>query len=75
MGFDKVNAVNFYKDDGDKVKLNWFLYEYANLLHMKIAASSKLARYRKLYSEDQIAAFCVYFSKRLRKAFMMCRPV
>ena len=68
MDFDRVMAANFYNDDGDKIKLNWFLYEYANLLYMKIAASPKLARYRKLYSEDQIAAFCVYFSKRLRNS-------
>lgn len=68
MDFDRVMAANFYKDDGDKIKLNWFLYEYANLLYMKIAASPKLARYRKLYREDQISAFCVYFSKRLRKS-------
>jgi hypothetical protein len=31
MGFDKVNAANFYKANGDKLKLNWFLYEYAEL--------------------------------------------
>jgi hypothetical protein len=68
MGLDKVSATNFYQDNGDKVKLNWFLYEYANLLCMKISASPKLARYRKLYSQDQITAFCVYFSKRLRKS-------
>ena len=45
MNLDKVSGANFYKDDGDKIKLNWFLYEYANLLYTKIAASPKLARY------------------------------
>lgn len=68
MELDKVSASNFYQDNGDKIKLNWFLYEYANLLYMKISASLKLARYRKLYSQDQITAFCVYFSKRLKKS-------
>jgi uncharacterized Fe-S radical SAM superfamily protein PflX len=68
MSFDKVSAENFYKDDGDKIKLNWFLYEYANHLYTKIVASQKLARYRKLHHEDKIAAFCVYFSKRLKKS-------
>jgi len=68
MELDKVSAANFYQDNGDKIKLNWFLYEYANLLCMKISVSSKLARYRKLNSQDQITAFCVYFSKRLRKS-------
>lgn len=68
MELDKVRAINFYQDNGDKIKLNWFLYEYANLLYMKITASSKLTRYKKLYSQDQITAFCVYFSKRLKKS-------
>ena len=68
MSLDKVQATNFYIDDGDKIKLNWFLYEYANLLYMKILVSPKLLRYRKFYSEDQVIAFCVYFSKRLRKS-------
>jgi len=68
MELDKVSASNFYQDNGDKIKLNWLLYEYANLLYLKIATSPKLVRYRKLYSQDQITAFCVYFSKRLRKS-------
>lgn len=68
MGFDKVRAANFYKDDGDKIKLNWFLYEYANLLYMKIAANPNLSHYRKIYHKDRIEAFCVYISKRLRKS-------
>jgi len=68
MSFDKVSAKNFYKDDGDKIKLNWFLYEYANHFYSKIAASQKLAQYRKLHQEDKIIAFCIYFSKRLKKS-------
>jgi len=65
---DKVSATNYYKDNGDKIKLNWFLYEYANLLYMGIIASPKLVRYRKHHTKTQIASFCVYFSKRLRKS-------
>ena len=68
MGLDRVKATNFYADNGDKIKLNWFLYEYANLLYIKIAASPKLTRYWNLYKEKQIEAFCVYFSKRLKKS-------
>jgi hypothetical protein len=68
MSFDKVRAENFFRDDGDKIKINWLLYEYANNLYMEIARSPKLARYRKRHGEDDIVAFCVYFSKRLRKS-------
>jgi hypothetical protein len=68
MNFDKVNAGNFYKDDGDKIKQNWFLYEYSNILFSHICESSALTRYRKKYDDGHIAAFCVYFSKRLRQS-------
>ena len=66
MNIDKVYAENFYKDDGDKIKQNWFLYEYSNILFSKIAESPNLERYRKKYKDEGVSAFCVYFSKRLR---------
>jgi len=66
MGTDKVAADNFYKDGGDKVKENWFLYEYSNILFSKIEESPELATYRKKHGNGNIVAFCVYFSKRLR---------
>lgn len=68
MPIDKVKADNFFKDDGDKIKINWLLYEYANNLYAEIASNPKLAGYRKRHTEDNVVAFCVYFSKRLRKS-------
>lgn len=68
MSFDKVRAKNFYQDDGDKTMLNWFLYEYSNILYSKIEESPKLKSYRKKCCAKEIETFCVYFSKRLRKS-------
>lgn len=68
MNFDKVAANNFYQDKGDKILLNWFLYEYANVLFTSIVKSPKLARYRNRHGEGGVVEFCVYFSKRLRKS-------
>jgi hypothetical protein len=70
MTIDKVAASHFYKDDGDKILLNWSLYEYANILYSKIEESAKLATYRKRHSKENIVAFCVYFSKRLRRSIV-----
>lgn len=66
MGVDNVAANCFYQDDGDKIKLNWFLYEYANVMFSTIEEDRELAVYRKKHSKESIAAFCVYFSKRMR---------
>lgn len=68
MSIDKVSAKNFYQDDGDKTMLNWFLYEYSNILYSKIEESPKLKNYRKKHCANEIEAFCVYYSKRLRKS-------
>lgn len=68
MSSDKVAADNFYKDGGDKTKQNWFLYEFSNVLFSKIEQSGELAPYRKKHSEENISAFCVYLSKRLRQS-------
>jgi len=67
MSIDKVPATSFYQDDGDKIKQNWFLYEYANILFSKIEEHPELASYRKKHNADKIRAFCVYYSKRLRQ--------
>jgi hypothetical protein len=68
MNNDKVAADNFYKDNGDKIKQNWFLYEFSNILFSKIEGSHKLASYRKKHSQEEISEFCVYLSKRLRQS-------
>ena len=65
---DKVSANNFYKDCGDKNKQNWSLYELSNVMFSKIQKRLDLAGYRKKHSEDDIVAFCVYFTKRLRQS-------
>ena len=68
MSVDKVAANHFYKDRGDKTLQNWFLYEYANVLFSKIKESPKLSAYRRRHGDGDITAFCVYFSKRLRRS-------
>lgn len=68
MSIDKVRAKNFYQDDGDKTMLNWFLYEYSNILYSKIEENPELKNYRKKHCANEIETFCVYFSKRLKKS-------
>ena len=65
---DYINAESFYQDAGDKIKLNWFCYEYANNLYTAIKESSKLTQYRRCQTPKQITEFCLYFAKRIRKS-------
>jgi len=68
MSFDEIAADHFYKDKGDKIKQNWFLYEYSNVLFSKIWKSPELTICKKKHGKDNITAFCIYFSKRLRQS-------
>lgn len=65
---DFVKAEQFYQDDGDKIKLNWLCYEYANDLYLEIKDHAKLTRFRERNSEEQISAFCAYYAKRMRNS-------
>ena len=65
---DYIKPESFYQDAGDKIKLNWFCYEYANNFYMSIRASSSLQKFTSRHSEEDITAFCLYFAKRMRKS-------
>ena len=64
----KVKSYWFYNAERGKVKLNWFLYEYACVLYDHIRDSRKKAigRWRSKRSSEQIAEFCAYYAKRVR---------
>jgi len=65
---DNIEARNFYQDNGDKIKINWFCYEYANNLYNAIMVEKKLMRYRKDHTSAQIAELSIYFTKRMKKS-------
>jgi uncharacterized Fe-S radical SAM superfamily protein PflX len=71
MGMESpVQASWFYMDESEKIKFNWFLFEYACNLYDEIMRSRKgaLRKWKAQRSEGQIAEFCAYFSKRMRKS-------
>jgi hypothetical protein len=66
--FDVILADRFYQDDADKIKLNWLCYEYANNLYAAIREDARLPKAIKGLAEPEMANFCVYFAKRMRKS-------
>lgn len=65
---DPIKAKYFYDNDKEKIKLNWFCYEYAFGLYDKIRNEKTLERYRGRHTQEQLTTFCVYFSKRMKKS-------
>ncbi|GHV81340.1 hypothetical protein AGMMS49944_31310 [Spirochaetia bacterium] len=68
MEIDPIKAKYFYANNDEKIKLNWFCYEYAWKLYNEIRKSIKLKKYRKQNDQEQIVQFCVYFSKEMKKS-------
>jgi hypothetical protein len=56
--------------DGDKTKLNWFLFEVALEYQSAIVSSDALASYRKAHPPEDIARFATYFTKRMKKSVL-----
>jgi effector-binding domain-containing protein len=65
---DPIKAEYFYENDDEKIKLNWFCYEYAFFLYNEIRESIKLTKFKKQKNQEQIVKFCVYFSKEMKKS-------
>jgi hypothetical protein len=63
-----IKAEWFYKDESEKTKINWFSFEYALEFYTFIMKSEALRKYRARYSSAEIAAFCAYFAKKMKKS-------
>jgi uncharacterized Fe-S radical SAM superfamily protein PflX len=65
-----IKASWFYVFKSEKIKFNWFCYEYACTFYEYIMKSEKLKKWRSRRSELQIAEFCAYFAKRMKQAVL-----
>jgi hypothetical protein len=65
----------FYLDDSEKIKLNWFLYEYALVLfeHIKENRKKALTKWKLRQSDEQIAEFSAYYAKRMAQSIRALR--
>jgi len=73
MKSDKlISASWFYKDDSEKIKLNWFLYEYAcDLFELLYADRTKrIADWKAKLTDEQLAEFCAYYAKRMKRSIV-----
>jgi hypothetical protein len=65
---DPIKAEYFYKSEAEKIKLNWFCYEFAFGMYDKIRKAAELEKYRETHSQQNIVDFCVFFSKRMKES-------
>jgi len=70
MATDLIKTNWFYVFSCDKVKLNWFIYEYACDLYDAIMRSTKLEKWKERKTDIQIAEFSAYFAKRMKQSVL-----
>jgi len=63
-----VSPGSFLTSDGDKTKLNWFLFEFAQELESFIRREKRLKRqlYIKGVDDSRIGDFCVHYAKHMK---------
>ena len=72
VSYTPIKMEWFYYLEGERTKLNWFLLEIALEYYGRIRDCTELAQYREQYDEKQIAQFCAYFARRLKKNLLNC---
>ena len=61
-----ITPADFYTNEKDKIKINWFLFEYAAELDSHIKRPLRKRLKRKNIGNRKIAEFCIYYSKEMK---------
>ena len=65
-----INMSWFHNLEGEKTKLNWFLFEVALEYYDRIMYSPDLKSYRERYDKEQIAQYCTYYVRRMKAGLL-----
>ena len=65
---DVIQTSWFYTYEFEKTKFNWFCFEYALKLYDCVKGSKKLKKWTDEMTDIEIASFCAYFAKRMKKS-------
>lgn len=65
-----IDSSWFCTPDAEKLKYNWFIFEFACDLYFQIKHSKieALCKWRSRRNNKQLAEFCAYFAKRIRRS-------
>jgi hypothetical protein len=69
-GIDNVRPNSFYSNDSEKIKLNWFCYEFSMTIYdnMKKEIGSRLKKQK--ISDEALAEFSVFYSKEMKNMIL-----
>jgi hypothetical protein len=66
----QITPADFFSSDSEKIKFNWFFFEYAAEIQSKIGRSLRSRLKRKGVNEKDIAEFCIHYAKRMERPIL-----
>ena len=61
-----VSPAHFFTSDADKIKINWFLFEFAAEIKSHIGKPLKKRLEKAGVTEEALAGFCIHYSKTMK---------
>ena len=61
-----ITPAAFYTNEGEKIKLNWFLFEFADEFDSHINPPLRKRLKRKNIDDRKIAELCIHYSKQMK---------
>jgi hypothetical protein len=65
-----ITPADFYSNEMEKTKLNWFLFEYAAEFDSHIKRSLRKKLKRKNIDNRKIAELCIYYAKQMKREIL-----
>jgi hypothetical protein len=60
----------FFSTHTEKIKINWFLYEYAEEIESKIKKPLRAKLKAKKIGNKEIASFCIHYAKHMKSEIL-----
>jgi len=61
---------DFFRQESEKTKFNWFFFEYAAEIQSRIGRPLKARLRREGIGEKEIAGFCIHYSKQTKRPIL-----
>jgi hypothetical protein len=67
---DMIKPTSFYSNDGEKIKLNWFCYEFSMAIYDNMIKDIGSRLKRQTIRDEALAEFSIYYSKGMKDAIL-----
>lgn len=61
-----ISPADFFSDESEKTKLNWFCFEFAAEIQSHVGKSLKKKLQKAGVSDEELADFCIFYSKGMK---------